>query len=117
MNLKQSQKNNLKYVKELRKKETNAEKIVKKYLKDNKVRHIFQKGFLTPFHRIVDFYIPKKKIIIEIDGEIHNTTILKDKYKDIMFWKERKMKTLRVKNSQVYDGSYKQIVSSYLQNR
>lgn len=100
------QRNNLKYSKELRKNPTKAESIVRKYLKEKKVKHIFQKGFLIPFHRIVDFYIPKKKIIIEIDGPIHLLTKDKDTNKDKAFKKHRNFKTIRITNEQVYSGEY-----------
>lgn len=62
-------------------------------------RYIFQKGFLKPFHRIVDFYLPKKKTIVEVDGGYHKHTRERDALKDKLWLEQRGMKTIRIPNS------------------
>jgi very-short-patch-repair endonuclease len=90
---------------DLKKKATKAELIFKDYLDKQKIKYIFQKGFLTPFHRIVDFYIPRGGLIIEIDGGYHNDILEKDNHKD-KIWGEKGFKTIRIKNSEIFDGSF-----------
>jgi very-short-patch-repair endonuclease len=103
------------YRDEILKKPTKAELIVKEWLDENakdigiKKRVMFQKGFLVPFHRIVDFYIPRENIIIEIDGGYHNDIKEKDARKDFV-WLMRWMKTIRITNEQVYGGEFKKII-------
>src|ERR1700677_441550 len=92
------QKRNSKFLKQLRKKITPSEKEFGYLLCEMKIPFIFQKGFLTPFHRIVDFYIPKKGIIIEIDGGYHNEIIQKDENKDRWFREKRGFRIIRIKN-------------------
>lgn len=36
------------------------------------VPYRFQQGFYTPYHRIVDFYLPDHNLIVEIDGPCHD---------------------------------------------
>jgi len=98
------------YRKELQTNATETELIVRDFLKENNVKHKFQKTFINPFHRIVDFYIPKKKIIIEIDGGYHKQVADKDKQKDELWLKERGCKTIRITNEQVYSGKYQALL-------
>lgn len=109
----QSQKNNFKYRSQLIDRATKEEVLLKRWLDEVNVRYLFQKGFLKPFHRIVDFYIPKKKIIIEIDGGYHKNTRLKDSQKDTI-WGQKGFKTYRILNEQVLDGSFVQLLSNIL---
>lgn len=101
MDYKQHQRNNFKYIEKLKSKPTEAEKSVMILLEQIGERYIFQKGFLKPFHRIVDFYIPKKKIIIEVDGGYHKDTREKDFLKDKLWLEKRGMKTIRITNEQI----------------
>lgn len=107
MNYSQLQRNNTKYCKELKTRATPSELKFKKLLDENKIRYIFQKGFFKPFHIIADFYIPNKKLIIEIDGSHHKEPYYKerDRIRDIRFLKERGIKTIRLTNEQI--SSYK----------
>ena len=58
----------------LTKKQTPSEKKFKAILKSLKVDYEFQKIImLAKNFRIVDFYIPSKKIVIEVDGDYHQT--------------------------------------------
>jgi very-short-patch-repair endonuclease len=116
---KNKQKRNFLYVKQLRENPTKAESIVLDFFNSNfkslglKKPPIFQKGFLKPYHRIVDFYIPKRKIIIEIDGGYHSMTQAKDIKKD-SDWFLRGFKTLRVSNTQVENGMYQGLIMEFL---
>lgn len=109
-----SQKNNHKYLKVLRANPTWEELIVKDYLDDIGVEHIFQKGFLKPFHRIVDFYIPKKKLIIEVDGSAHKFKKRKDGRKDREWLSKRGIKTLRIRNDETYTWKYIHLINQAL---
>ncbi len=96
------QKRNSRYLKELRKKATKSELKAKEWLEKNDIHFIFQKGFLKPFHRIVDFYIPGKKIIIEIDGGYHVNTKDFDRKKDVT-WAKKGYRTIRISNETAED--------------
>lgn len=97
---------NIQYVRELKNKPTKAEVVVGDWLWKNNYHFTFQKGFLTPFHRITDFYLATKKLIIEVDGGYHLETVQKDKVKDDTFLRERGLKTIRITNDEVFDGSF-----------
>lgn len=105
---------NNKYRDELKKHPTRAELIVREFLTKKGFYFIFQKGFITPFHRIVDFYIPKKKLIIEVDGEYHIQISGLDKRKDTYFLYLRGFKTLRITNEDVFSGFYKKKVIDFI---
>ena len=110
---KATQRNNSKYRLELKKKATKQELIFKKFLEENHIKFIFQKGFLKPFHRIVDFYIKKYRLIIEIDGGYHKNCIAKDSYKD-KIWLKLKFRTLRISNEDVDNGKFKIIFTNFI---
>jgi very-short-patch-repair endonuclease len=105
--LKRLRKRNSSYVNQLRNKPTQAELLMKDILNELHVSFIFQKGFFTPFHRIVDFYIPKRKIIIEVDGGYHQNTQTKDMRKDMSFFDRRGFRTLRFTNEEVFFVDFK----------
>lgn len=112
-------KRNKRYRRELINKATKAELIVKDFLKEEKISARFQKGIITPRHYILDFYIhrgKKKKICIEIDGGYHKTKEQRDYdlQRDLTLDAYRNIKTYRIKNEQVYDGSYKEIIRSII---
>jgi len=105
---KELQQRNLNYIRNLRKRATRAEIIFRKFLIKNHIYHKFQKGLLKPFHRIVDFYIPYIGYIIEIDGSIHDRLVEKDNFKDYLFLRERGLKTIRITNTEILDGTFEQ---------
>jgi len=85
---------------------TKSENIFRTKLTSLKEGYIFQKIiYKDSFYSIVDFYIPKRNLIIEIDGGYHEEEeqIAKDK------WRENNLKSLgfknilRFTNEQVYD--------------
>lgn len=91
---------------ELKQKATPAEILFEEWLKEQNIRYMFQKGFLKPFHRIVDFYIPKTRTIIEIDGGYHSYIEDKDNKKDLI-WSKKGYKTIRIRNEEVYNNNFK----------
>jgi len=103
---KNQQQLNNKYLKELRQKQTRAEKIMQDILDEIGIRYIFQKGFIgKKFHCIVDFYIPSpRKMCIEVDGGYHFTEeqIKKDKFREYYLTEIRKFKMFRVKNEELF---------------
>lgn len=111
------QKRNNKYIKELRRRPTKAEEIVGRYLIEKEIYFIFQKGFLKPFHRIVDFYFPVRGIILEIDGGYHKTIIKKDNHKDYCWIKDRRMLTIRITNEDVFNGKFKIMLEPHIMER
>ena len=61
---------------------TPSERLFEQILKKNNIRYMKQKGFIAKgFSCIVDFYLPKWKCCIEIDGGYHNTPEQKQKDK------------------------------------
>ena len=116
---KQTQRRNSNFLKALRKKATKEELIVKEYLESLGIRFIFQKGFLKPFHRIVDFYLPRANapsVIIEVDGGYHKDFQWKDEQKDIA-GNSRGFMTLRIQNEDVLNGKYKEIIAKFLDKK
>lgn len=106
-------KRNNKYIQELRRKATPTEVIVGKWLITQGIYFIFQKGFFKPFHRIVDFYLPRRGIV-EIDGGYHNNTKEKDDKKDYLWGRDRYLSTVRITNEQVLDGSFIDILLPFI---
>lgn len=103
------------YAEQLKQRYTKTEKIFGDYLWENKVYFKFQKGFLVPFHRIVDFYLPDFNLIIEIDGGYHQDekTNAKDTLKDEV-WIRKGYTTIRILNEDVLNGNFKEIIKHLL---
>ena len=86
---------------ELRKNQTKTEEILWWYLRDQKMGLKFKRQHSVGGY-ILDFYCPQKKLIIELDGEIHNTKeakeydLVRDKY-----FEELGYVTLRFFNKEV----------------
>lgn len=83
---------------------TKSELEFKKILDENNIYYIFQKAFIQGNNYvIVDFYLPKLKLCIEIDGGYHNTESQqkRDNNKDFYLTKQRNFKVLRIKNEEV----------------
>lgn len=90
--------------KELIKNQTISEiKIYKEYLSKLNFK-IRKQKIIDNF--IVDFYIPKLKLIIEIDGEIHNKQKEYDKERTILLNKYN-IKLIRIKNKDILERSEK----------
>ena len=93
--------------KELRKNQTKAEEILWFELRNNKLGAKFKRQHSIGGY-IADFYCQKCKLIVELDGEIHNQSefrkndIVRDK-----FFKELGYKGLRFKNEEVENNTEK----------
>lgn len=86
----------------LRQEMTEAEKMLWKFLRAGKLSGIKFKRQHSIGNYIVDFYCARKKLIIEVDGEIHNDATQKEK--DILRdenLKEMNFVVLRFTNSEV----------------
>jgi cyclase len=89
----------------LRQNMTPAEKVLWKVLRNNRlgVKIRRQSVFVIgTYHYIVDFYCPKHKLIIEIDGDIHNLDEIKeiDKFREDIF-KDMGYQVIRFSNKEV----------------
>jgi len=93
----------------LRQHATSAEKKFIKKLRRTGIKFQFQKSFFSPTHldylhagcfAIVDFFIPYKKICIEIDGGYHNTPAQKSKdaWRDNWLTVNKNVKIIRLSN-------------------
>jgi len=88
---------------ELRKNQIPEEEKLWWYLKDKRMGHKFRRQHSIGGY-ILDFYCTKKKLIIELDGEVHNTKEAEeyDKVRD-KFFRELGFTVLRFKNSEIKD--------------
>jgi very-short-patch-repair endonuclease len=91
---------------ELRSYPTKAEIAFGDHLWRRGIYFIFQKGFFTPYHIIVDFFLPEQCLVFEIDGGYHKNIVEKDNYRDNTFFEKRGIKTVRIKNEEVFDGTF-----------
>lgn len=78
-----------KHAEELRINSTYAEKVFKVKLKEAGIEYEFQKAFNDSKRLyIVDFYLPNRWIIIEVDGGYHNTLEQQERDKERQLWFE-----------------------------
>lgn len=89
---------------ELRKNLTPTEKILWLHLRNNRLGPKFKRQYSIGGY-ILDFYSPKHKLGVELDGEVHNNADAKeyDKVRDKYFVGQG-FKVLRFKNSEVEDN-------------
>ncbi len=87
--------------KELRKRATPYEDLLWKKFRDNQLGVKFKRQHSIGGY-ILDFYCSEKKLIIELDGEIHNTKEAReyDQVRD-KFFTDLGYQTIRFKNSEV----------------
>lgn len=94
-----------KYKEGLTKKITPPELICKKYLDSLEIKYIFQHiiAYTESDFYIVDFFIPEKKLIVELDGKFHyeKENLKKDMARTVRLEKLN-YKVERFKNSEVY---------------
>lgn len=85
----------------MRQKATSQEKLMWEKLRNNKLGNRFKRQYSIGGY-ILDFYCAEKRLVIELDGEIHNKkeNLEYDKIRD-KFFKELDYKVLRFKNRQV----------------
>lgn len=100
---------------ELRRKETPSEKKLWFYLRNNNLGVKFKRQHSIGGY-ILDFYCSEKKLIIELDGEIHNTRDAKeyDATRD-KFFKELGYKTLRFLNKEA-ENNIESVLEKIKQN-
>ena len=96
---------------ELRNTPTESEQILWEIIKKrrlNGLRFVRQKPIIyesdrkRQFFFIADFYCAEKKLIVEVDGPIHNYQKFKDYQRDLVL-KELVLRTLRIKNEELRD--------------
>ncbi len=100
--------NSMVYVNKLKQKPTESEVIVENFLKKSKKSYIFQMPIKNDYSfYIIDFYLPKQLLCIEIDGEYHNDPIQiwRDKQRD-KFLVENGYKVIRLSNLEVSKMTY-----------
>ncbi len=87
---------------ELRQKTTEAEDVLWEHLRNGKLNNLKFKRQHSIGNYIVDFYCASKKLIIELDGEVHNQPEQKEKdvLRDIHL-KELNFYALRITNDKV----------------
>ena len=114
---------NHKYLKqkrqELRSHGTSAEAFLWKHLSRRQLQGKKFRRQHSIENYIVDFYCPSEKLIIELDGEIHNnpTTSEKDSVRDYRL-KELDFQIIRFENKLVFDDtkSVLKTISEYFKN-
>ena len=89
--------------KDQRRKKWKHEMIFKKMLNREGIQHVHQKPFYTEhWFYVGDFYIPKLKMLIELDGSSHKGNKLHDTKRTNRLAESRKVQSmLRVKNSDI----------------
>ena len=90
--------------KELRKNQTKTEEILWFELRHEKLGFKFKRQHSIGGY-ILDFYCPQKKLIVELDGEVHNTKEAKE-YDEVRdkYFKELGYTTIRFLNREVEDN-------------
>ncbi len=83
---------------ELRKNQTLAEQLLWQELRGKKFGYRFHRQYSIGGY-ILDFYCPKQRLIIEIDGSIHESRKNYDSVRD-KYFQELNYKVLRFKNSE-----------------
>ena len=91
-----------KYQREHRSRHLPAEQAIKKLLETAGLKFIYQKGFMTPAPSfiIADFYLPKQKTIIEVDGGSHADRAVLDARRDEWCRVSRRFNVIRIRNDE-----------------
>jgi len=98
----------------LRKRMTRSERILWQELRNKKLGVKFRRQMpfvFEDYHFITDFYCSEKKLIIEVDGDIHNEQEIKgyDEFREDIF-KQEGYRVIRFKNNEVIDNLDKVLV-------
>jgi very-short-patch-repair endonuclease len=96
---KQSKPEKLVYAKHLRRHLTKAEKILWNYLRYNQLGFRFRRQEII-LGWIVDFYCAQAKLVIEVDGPYHDSTVERDAYRTTVM-EEHGILVFRVDNESV----------------
>jgi len=90
--------------KDLRKKSTGAEKILWEYLRNRKLAGYKFKRQYSVDAFIIDFYCPKVKLGIEVDGEVHFTDEAKEYDENRSgFLSDFGIEIIRFRNDEIYN--------------
>jgi len=94
---------------ELRKKATLQEKLLWEKLRNRKIGFKFKRQYSIGGY-ILDFYCAEKRLIVELDGEVHNTkeAVEYDEVRD-RYFSELGYKTVRFLNKEIDDDIEKVI--------
>jgi very-short-patch-repair endonuclease len=87
-------------VKELRQGMTKTEQILWDYLRCNRLNDLHFRRQQVIDGYIVDFYCHSARLIVEVDGEVHEYQKEEDQKRDLIL-QEKGLKILRIKNEQV----------------
>ncbi len=103
----------------LRENATKHELVVAQFLDDNDVYFIPQLPVFCPSSRVTywaDFFIPRGKVVIEVDGRSHDRPyeMTKDAYRDAEFEKKG-FTVIRIRNTEVDSGAYKDLLAEVTQ--
>lgn len=99
--------------KELRKNQTSQEEKLWWYLRAKRLGPKFRRQYSLGGY-ILDFYCPEKKLIIEIDGEIHKFNVEYDGIRD-KFFTDLGHKVLRFKNPEI-EGNIEAVLARIKKN-
>lgn len=90
---------------DLRQRSTSAEHVFWKLVRNRKLNGLKFKRQHSIGNYIVDFYCASKNLIVELDGEIHETEAqnIKDGIRD-KYLKEMNFIVLRFKNEEIYES-------------
>jgi very-short-patch-repair endonuclease len=99
-----------KLVKNLRRNQTESEKILWEHLRNRKldgVKFYRQRPLIYSFYKrfyffVADFYSAEKSLVIELDGKIHDYQADYDYQRDLII-REFGLKLLRIKNEELSD--------------
>jgi len=100
-----------KLAKELRRNSTESEKLLWEYLRNRRFcgyKFLRQHPIIYKADRsglnyfFADFYCDSKKMVIELDGPIHEETIEYDQFRDEVM-KQKELTVLRIKNIELSD--------------
>ena len=68
--------------------------------------YYFQRQYVQSRY-ILDFYCKKSKICIEVDGSVHDNSVIEDRRRDSFLQANFGIKTLRITNEDVYDFNHR----------
>ncbi len=101
---------------EMRKSQTPSEKKIWNILKNRQVNDLkfLRQKILGEF--IVDFYCNEIKLVIEIDGEIHDTQKERDNERDFYLKEKFNLKIIRYKNNFILKNEIEKIKAKLLKD-
>ena len=90
--------------KELRNHSTSAEATLWRFLKNSQIAHLKFRRQHSVGPYILDFYCPKLKLAIELDGEVHNKQQDYDEKRTLFLNKTKNIRVLRFENRTVFEN-------------